>query len=79
MKVRRTVTSIVVLFAMALMFFAGFAAAGQWRMHDAKRDLEAARGHLQSAEPDKAGHRVQAIELVNQALTQVNEGIRAGR
>ncbi|MDH6247170.1 hypothetical protein [Mycobacterium sp. OTB74] len=57
----------------------GVAAADQWRMFDARDDLQNAKNALQAAEPDKGGHRVSAINLVQQAIDQVNAGIQAGR
>ncbi|MUL48683.1 hypothetical protein FZI85_19245 [Mycobacterium sp. CBMA293] len=57
----------------------GVAAADQWRMFDARDDLQNAKNALQAAEPDKGGHRVNAINLVQQAIDQVNWGIQAGR
>lgn len=79
MKTRRMITSLLVVVAMAMMFFAGFAYARQWRTIDARNSLQTARGYLQNAEQDKGGHRVQALNLVNQAIEQVNLGIQAGR
>jgi hypothetical protein len=58
---------------------AGVAAADQWRMFDARDALQNANNFLQAAEPDKGGHRVAAINLVQQAIDQVNLGIQAGR
>lgn len=54
------------------------ALAFQGHMFDARADLQAARTQLQVAVPDKDGHRVQALQLVNQALQQTNLGIAAG-
>lgn len=79
MKTRRTITTLLVLVAMTLTFFAGYAYARQWRMIDARNNLNQALNYLQAAEQDKAGHRVQAINYTKQAITQVNEGIAAGR
>jgi hypothetical protein len=44
----------------------------------AKGDLQAAANELNAAVPDKAGHRVKALDLVNRAINQTNMGIRAG-
>lgn len=57
----------------------GLAWADQWRMFDARTSLQNALNSLQAAEPDKGGHRVTAINLVQQAIDQVNQGIQAGR
>jgi hypothetical protein len=47
----------------------------QPHMHAALEHLRAARESLEKADPDKGGHRVKAIELVNDAIHQVEEGI----
>ena len=47
----------------------------QPHMHDALEHLRAARASLEKAETDKGGHRTKAIELVNDAIRQVQEGI----
>lgn len=57
---------------------AGVAFAAQPHMQNALSDLQAAANQLSLALPDKGGHRAQAIPLVNQAITQVQEGIAAG-
>jgi hypothetical protein len=56
-------------------------AAGERQPHmfAALRQLRAARASLDRAEPDKEGHRVKAIPLVDQAIAEVEAGIRAGR
>lgn len=53
-------------------------AAYQGHMHAAQNQLQFALNQLNMAVPDKAGHRVQAISLVKQAMTQVQLGIQAG-
>ena len=57
---------------------AGVALAAQPHMVAARGSLNAALYQLSIATPDKAGHRVQAMSLVRQAINQVNWGIRAG-
>lgn len=54
------------------------AAVYQSHMISAQNQLTYALNQLNMATPDKAGHRVQAIALVKQALTQVALGIKAG-
>jgi len=54
------------------------AAAEQGNMQAALSALNNAKGSLQRAVPDKAGHREKAKDLVDQAITEVNEGITAG-
>jgi hypothetical protein len=56
----------------------GVAVAMQTHMLAAKNDLSSALNNLNQASPDKAGHRESAINLVKQALTEVNAGIQAG-
>ena len=56
----------------------GTALAYQTHMQNALVALNNARNQLQQAEPDKGGHRVNAINLVNQAIGEVNAGIAAG-
>jgi hypothetical protein len=48
-------------------------------MKAARGDLNTSRSELQKATPDKAGHRVKAIELVNGAIAEVNAGIAFDR
>jgi hypothetical protein len=48
---------------------------GQPHMAAALDELRAARAELQAALPDKGGHRVRAIELVDDAIGQVRRGI----
>ncbi|MGF6886503.1 hypothetical protein ABIA39_004723 [Nocardia sp. GAS34] len=57
---------------------AGTAFAFQGHMVGARGDLQAAQTELQQATPDKAGHRVAAIGMVQQAINEVNAGIQAG-
>ena len=53
-------------------------AATQVHMNNALKDLESALNQLNIAQADKAGHRQQAIKLVNEAIGEVNLGISAG-
>jgi hypothetical protein len=57
--------------------FAG--APDQPHMERAKLALESARNNLEKAEADKGGHRVKALDLVKDAISEVNRGIDAGR
>jgi hypothetical protein len=68
-----------VLTAVSFSFLgAGTAYAVQTHMFNARDDLNNAVNELQLAIPDKGGHRVTAINLVNQAIDQVNQGIQSG-
>ena len=51
----------------------------QPNMHAALEHLRAAKESLEKADSDKGGHRVKAIELVNSAIHQVEEGIEFAR
>ena len=57
-----------------LSFLAGCAST-QPHMQNALDHLEAARGELQAATPGKGGHRERALELVNDAIRQVEMGM----
>ena len=73
----------LVLFSGALVtggVFLGAEAAVAYQGHmlAARADLQQARMELNRALPDKAGHRLAAINLVNQALSETNAGLAAG-
>jgi len=55
--------------------FVGAWAEKQPHMRAALNSLHKAKMQLEKAEPDKGGHRVKAIELVNQAIEEVRMGI----
>ncbi len=55
------------------------AAADQPNMVAAREHLLQARASLERAEPNKGGHRERAIQLVDSAISQVNEGIEYAR
>jgi len=63
--------------AMALCggYLIGRAAVPQPHMHAALQHLQAAKSDLQTAETDKGGHRAKAIQLVNDAIGEVEAGI----
>lgn len=60
-------------------FVAGLANADQPHMMAARDHLRAARNQLQTADADKGGHRVKAIERVNEAIAEVDRGIEFER
>jgi len=60
-------------------FVAGRAHAAQPHMQAALAHLRNARSELQAAAADKGGHRERAIAIVNDAIAQVEEGIRYAR
>jgi hypothetical protein len=47
-------------------------------MVNALEDLNVANNELSQASHDKGGHRVNAMQLVNQAINEVNAGIAVG-
>jgi hypothetical protein len=53
--------------------------ADQPNMEAALATLHQAKESLQKATPDKGGHRVNAIKLVEQAITEVKAGIEYDR
>jgi hypothetical protein len=79
---RHTKSRLGIFLAALLMvggaFYGGFAVAAQGHMLNARSNLQAALYQLNSAVPDKAGHRVHAMNLVDEAIEQVNLGIQAG-
>jgi len=72
----RTIWAIVTMLSIAAI--AG-AVPDQPFMHAARADLQTAKTELQRATPDKGGHRVRAISLVNRAISEVNAGIAFDR
>jgi outer membrane murein-binding lipoprotein Lpp len=64
--------------AFAFAFVAGCAST-QPHMQSALDHLNAARGELEQAASNKGGHRERAIEFVNQAIAQVEEGMSFAR
>ena len=80
---RPSLRSVVAVSAVALVlaasaFGVSSTFAGQPHMNSALNELSSALNQLQDATPDKAGHRVQAMELVREAITQTTEGMAAG-
>jgi hypothetical protein len=47
---------------------------GQPKMREALAQLQIAREDLQKAEANKGGHREKALQLVNEAINQVQAG-----
>jgi cytochrome bd-type quinol oxidase subunit 1 len=78
MKLVRAKPVLALALGMGVAFAAGVAVAGQPHMQNALKSLRNARAQLESALADKAGHRVKAIALVDQAIAEVNAGIVAG-
>jgi hypothetical protein len=80
LKNSRLVAALMFVFGILVGSIAvGTAQAYQSRMVAARANLYSARANLNAAVADKAGHRVAAIKLVNQAIGEVNAGIAAAR
>ena len=58
-----------------LCTFAAVAFADQPRMAAARGELQQAKMQLQAAMANKGGHRVKAIEYINAAISEINQGI----
>lgn len=58
---------------------AGRALADQPHMDAALDALKAARRELNAATADKGGHRAKAIDLVKEAISEVEKGIEWGK
>lgn len=76
---KNTLITLALALGMLLSFVAGVAWAEQTHMQNAKAALQNARAELQAAEDNKGGHRARAIDLVNQALGEVQAGIDYAR
>ena len=72
---RRHVLGVVIL----LCTLGTIANADQPFMRAARVDLQQARAQLQAALANKGGHRVKAIEHVNNAIVYVNQGMAYDR
>jgi hypothetical protein len=59
--------------------FIGQAMANQPHMQNALGALQSARAELVASAPDKGGHRVKAMALVDEAIAQVRDGMQAAR
>jgi hypothetical protein len=65
------------LFALCFVAIgAGTVLAAQNYMLSARSDLRSALNNLEDAQTNKGGHRVNAINLVKQAISEVNLGIQ---
>ena len=60
-------------------FVAGQVSAAQPMMNQALSNLRQARANLYKATADKGGHRNKALDLVNEAIDQVEKGIAYDR
>ena len=67
---------IMLLAGLFLGLAISLAYGNQPHMDNALHHLQAAKAELVKATPNKGGHREQAIQLVDQAIVQVREGIK---
>ncbi len=72
----KSIFAVIVL--LGIVTIAG-AVPDQPNMQAARSHLQNAKAALQRATPDKGGHRVNAIRLVNSAIAEVNAGIAFDR
>lgn len=75
-SVRQTLILVLVL---AVGFLAGQLSAAQPQMNAALKQLRAAQASLNRATADKGGHRARALELVRDAIVEVERGIAYDR
>jgi len=74
MKFRGIFTLLAIL-VVVLGYTAGCATGGQPHMQAALDHLRSARSELQAANSNKGGHRERALDLVDQAISEVRAGI----
>jgi hypothetical protein len=79
MKLYRLVIALLIVTAIASGFVAGRASADQPHMQAAMDHLRLAKVELEKADHDKGGHRDAAIRLTNDAISEVERGIRFDR
>jgi hypothetical protein len=76
---KRIVITLLVITAIASGFVAGRASADQPRMQAALEHLRLARTELEHADRDKGGHREAALKFTNDAIAEVERGVRYDR
>ena len=76
---KRLLIALLVLAAIGSGFVAGRASAEQPMMASALEHLRAARADLERATADKGGHREAAIRATNNAIREVEQGMRFDR
>ncbi len=77
--IRRFVFASFVILTLVFGGLAGRAFAAQPHMAAALDHLRAARSSLQNATADKGGHRARALELIGDAIREVERGIEFDR
>lgn len=68
----------ILIVALAAAALIQTALADQGHMERALNALYQARYELSQASHDKGGHRVNAIQIINQAIQQIKRGIAVG-
>jgi hypothetical protein len=68
----------ILIVALAVAALIQTARADQGHMERALNALYQARNELSQASHDKGGHRVNAIQIINQAIQQIKRGIAVG-
>ena len=76
---RSLIRGLFLVLILSVGFIAGQLSAAQPQMQSALTNLRQARTNLNRATADKGGHRERAIDLVNQAIDQVEKGIAYDR
>jgi len=76
---RSIIRGLLLVLVLSLGFIAGQLSAAQPKMQAALTNLRQARSNLNAATADKGGHRERALSLVNQAIDEVDAGIRYDR
>ena len=72
---KRSIFSLLAILVVIVGYASGCATGGQPHMQAALDHLRSARGELEAANSNKGGHRERAIELVDQAISEVRAGI----
>src|SRR5215510_9523284 len=74
---RKAILLIIVLLAMSGVVYA--TPPDQPFMEAARAELQKAKSELQAATANKGGHRAKALNLINEAIAEVNRGIAFAR
>jgi hypothetical protein len=79
-RMRRSIKqALVLVLVLAVGFVAGQLSAAQPHMNAALKQLRAAQSSLNRASADKGGHRARALDLVRDAIVEVERGIAYDR
>ena len=76
--VRRRILSLAAAAALSPLLVGCGPTLGQPNMESALSSLQAARSSLERAAHNKGGHRLRALEHVQQAIAEVQTGIQVG-